>query len=74
MTFFNFFSSNEGMLSSTAIVAESTQNYSKLPNFVKIYPMTISLKNFDILPKIEIFIFYFLKNLVYRRRTKAITF
>jgi hypothetical protein len=71
---FFFFFSNEGMLSSIVIAAEFAQNCPKLPNFVKIYPKTISLKNFDILPKIEIFLFSFLKNLVYRRHTKAITF
>jgi hypothetical protein len=27
-----------------------------LPNFVKIYPKTISLRNFEIQPKIEILI------------------
>jgi hypothetical protein len=46
------------MLSTTAIAAESAQNYPKLPNFVKIYPKTISLRNFEIPPKIEISIFF----------------
>jgi hypothetical protein len=50
---FLFFLSNEGMLSAIAIAAESAP---KLPNFVKIYPKTISLRNFEIQPKIEILI------------------
>jgi hypothetical protein len=54
---FLFFLSNEGMLSAIAIAAEYAQNYPKLPNFVKICPNTISLRNFEIPPKIEILIF-----------------
>ena len=48
--------------------------YRKLPNFVKISPKTISLKNFEIPPKVEIL--YFspnTKNLVYGSCTKAYT-
>jgi hypothetical protein len=47
MTFFFSFLSNEGMLSATTIATESAQNCPKLPNFVKICPKTISLRNFE---------------------------
>jgi hypothetical protein len=46
------------MMSTTIIAIESTQNYPKLPNFVKICPKTISLRNFERPPKIEILIFF----------------
>jgi hypothetical protein len=55
---FFFFLSNEGMLSATAVAIESTQNSPKLPNFIKIYPKAISLRNFEIPPKFEIIIFF----------------
>jgi hypothetical protein len=50
--------SNEGMLSSTAIAVEFAQNCPKLSNFVKICLKTISLRNFEIPPKMEILIFF----------------
>jgi hypothetical protein len=50
--------SNEGMLSAIAIAIESDQTCPKLPNFVKICPKTISLRNFEIPPEIEIIIFF----------------
>jgi hypothetical protein len=59
------------MLSTTSIVAEFAQNCPKLPTFVKIYPKIISWRNFEIPPKIEIFIFFKKKNPTSRRRTKA---
>jgi hypothetical protein len=46
------------MLSAIAIAAESAQNSPKLPKFVKICPKTISLRNFEIPPQIEILIFF----------------
>jgi hypothetical protein len=46
------------MPSATAIAAESAQNNPNLPNFVKICPKTISLRNFEIPPKFEILIFF----------------
>jgi hypothetical protein len=51
---FLFYLSNEGMLSTTAMATESAQNCPKLPNFAKIFPKIISLRNFEIPPKIEI--------------------
>ena len=53
------------MLSATAIAAEFAQNYPKQPETVKICSKTISLRNFEIPPKIKILIF-FKKNLVCR--------
>jgi hypothetical protein len=38
------------------------QNYPKLPKFAKICPKTISLKNFEMPPKIEILAFFKNKN------------
>jgi hypothetical protein len=51
------------MLSGTANVAKSAQNCPKLPKFAKICPKTISLRNFEMPPKIEILIFFKNKNL-----------
>jgi hypothetical protein len=45
------------MLSTTINAAEYAQNCPKLPKFAKIYPKTISLRNFEMPPKIEIFVF-----------------
>jgi hypothetical protein len=67
---FFFFFLNEGMLSATAVAAEFAQNCPKQCETVKICPKTISLRNFEIPPKIEILIF-FKKNPVCRGRTKA---
>jgi hypothetical protein len=53
---FLFFLSNEGMLPATAIAIEFAQNNPKQPNFVKICPKIINLRNFEIPPKIEILI------------------
>jgi hypothetical protein len=48
------------MLSATINVAKSAQIYPKLPKFAKFCPKTISLRNFEMPPKIEILVF--LKN------------
>jgi hypothetical protein len=45
------------------MAAEFAQNSPELPNFVKICPKTISLRNFEIPPKIEILISFKKKNL-----------
>jgi hypothetical protein len=45
------------MLLATNYSAECAQNCPKSPNFAKIYPKTISLRNYEIPPKIEILIF-----------------
>jgi hypothetical protein len=58
------------MFSATANEARSIQICLKLPNFAKIYPKTISLKNFEIPPKIEILIF-FQKKIICRGGTKV---
>ena len=55
---FFFFLSNEGILLATTIATESTQNNPKLQNFVKICPKTISLRKFEIPPKIKILTFF----------------
>jgi hypothetical protein len=47
-----------GMVLATAIATESAQNSRKQPNFVKICPKTISLRNFEIPPKIKILVFF----------------
>jgi hypothetical protein len=60
-----FFLSNEGMLVATAIAAECAQNSPKLPNFVKICPKSTSLRNFEILPKIKILIYFFKQKILY---------
>jgi hypothetical protein len=59
------FSFYVGILSATVIAIESTQNSLKLPNFVKICPKTISLRNFEIPPKIEILIFFQKNKILY---------
>jgi hypothetical protein len=46
------------MLSATVNVAEFAQNCPKLPKTAKICPMTISLRNFEMPPKIEILVFF----------------
>jgi hypothetical protein len=43
------------MLLATAMATKLTQNYRKLPNFVKTRPKTIRLRNFEVAVKIEIF-------------------
>jgi hypothetical protein len=58
------------MFSATAIAAESAQNNPKQPNFAEIYPKTISLRNYEIPPKIEILMF-FKKKSIHRGGTKA---
>jgi hypothetical protein len=50
------------MLSATVNGAESAQNCPKLPKFAKICPKTISLRNFEMPPKIEILVFFKNKN------------
>jgi hypothetical protein len=50
-----------GMLSATTYAAKSTQICSKLSKtakFDKICPKTISLRNFEMPPKIEILVFF----------------
>jgi hypothetical protein len=56
------FSPSWGMLSATVNAVESAQNCPKLPNFAKICPKIISLRNFEIPPKIEILVFFKNKN------------
>jgi hypothetical protein len=51
------FSRSLGMLSATANVANIAQNSPKLPKFANICPKTNSLRNFEMPPKIEIFVF-----------------
>jgi hypothetical protein len=63
---FSFFFSNESMLSTIAIATKSAKNNPKLPNFVKICLNTITLRNFEIPPKIEILIFSLKKSYIYR--------
>jgi hypothetical protein len=46
------------MLSATANVAKSAKNCPKLPKFAEIYPKRISLRNFEMPPKIEILVFF----------------
>jgi hypothetical protein len=45
------------MLFATVNAAQSIQNYPKLQKFAKICPKTISLRNFEMPPKIEILVF-----------------
>jgi hypothetical protein len=58
------------MPSTIANATKSAQNYPKMSKSAKIYPKTISLRNFDIPPKIEILVF-FLKDSICRKGTKA---
>jgi hypothetical protein len=62
------FNPSSGMLSATANVAKATQNFPKLPKFAKIYPKTISLRNFEMPPKIEILMFLKKKNLYLKKK------
>jgi hypothetical protein len=55
---FKDFSLALGMLSAIAYSAKFAQNCPKPPKFAKICPKTISLRNFDMLPKIEILDFF----------------
>jgi hypothetical protein len=56
------------MLSAIANEAKSTQICPKLPKFAKICPKTISLRNFEMPPKIEILVFFKNRNFyVYMR-------
>jgi hypothetical protein len=65
---FKDFSRNLGMLSAIANEAKSTQICPKLPKFAKICPKTISLRNFEMPPKIEILVFFKNRNFyVYMR-------
>jgi hypothetical protein len=50
------------MLSAIVNAAKSAQNNPKLPKFAKICPKTISLRNFEMPPKIEILVFFKNKN------------
>jgi hypothetical protein len=49
-------------LSATVNAAGSAQNCKKLSKFAKICPKTISLRNFEMPPKIEILVFFENKN------------
>jgi hypothetical protein len=51
------------MLSGTANATKSAQNCPKPPKLAKIYPKTISLKNFEMPPKTEILVY--LKNKIF---------
>jgi hypothetical protein len=53
------------MLLAITMVAKSAQYCPKLPKFAKIFPKTISLRNFEIPPKIEILIFFPKKKMLY---------
>jgi hypothetical protein len=46
------------MLSAIANAAKSAQIYPKLPKTAKICPKTISLRNFEMPPEIEILVFF----------------
>jgi hypothetical protein len=53
------------MLSATAYVAKSAQNYPKLPKTAQIcqnLPKSAQRQNFEISPKIEILVFFKTKN------------
>jgi hypothetical protein len=50
---------------------KSAQNYLKLPKTTKICPETISSRNFEIPPKIEILVFFKIKTSMCRGGTKA---
>jgi hypothetical protein len=50
------------MMSATVNAAKFAQNYPKLPKFAKIYPKTISLRSFEMPPKLEILVFFKNKN------------
>jgi hypothetical protein len=54
---FKDFSCSSGMLSTTANGAKFAQICPKLPKFAQICPKTISLRNLEIPPKIEILVF-----------------
>jgi hypothetical protein len=56
------------MLSATINAVESAQNYPKLPKFAKICPKTISLRNFEMPPKIEILVFLKNKNFYVQKK------
>jgi hypothetical protein len=47
---------------------KSAQNYLKVPKFAEICPKTISLRNFEMPPKIEILVFFKNKNFYVERR------
>jgi hypothetical protein len=53
------------MLLAITMVAKSAQYCPKLPKFAKIFPKTISSRNFEIPPKIEILIFFPKKKMLY---------
>ena len=59
------------MLYTCANTLEPTKNYPKLLKIAKIRPKTISLKKFEIPPKIEIFIFEKYKTSTQRVGTKV---
>jgi hypothetical protein len=59
------------MLLAIANAAKFAQNYQNLPKSSKIWPKTISLRNFEIPPKIESLVSYLFLNSVYRRGIKA---
>jgi hypothetical protein len=58
------------MLSAIVNEAESAQICPKLPKFAKICPKTISLRNFEMPPKIEILVLSKIKNSMCRRSTR----
>jgi hypothetical protein len=59
------------MLLATVYATKFAQNCPKLPNFAKICPKIISLRNFEILAKIEILIFFKKVTSKHRGGTKA---
>jgi hypothetical protein len=68
--FYNF-NHSLGMLLAIANATKFAQNCLNLPKIAKIYPKTISLRNFEIPPKIEILVFLRKKNYMCRTDTKA---
>ena len=60
---FKDFSQSPSMLLATAKATRFVQIYPKLPKFAKICPKTITLRNFEMPPKIEILGFFKNKNL-----------
>jgi hypothetical protein len=59
------------MLSATVNAVEFAQICTKLPKTAKICPKTISLRNFEMPPKVEILVFIKNKNIMYRGSTRV---
>jgi hypothetical protein len=59
------------MLLAIANAGKFAQNCLKLPKTTKVYPKTISSRNFEIPPKIKILVFFQKKTSMYREDIKA---